>query len=333
MVTLQDIADKVGVSKGTVSKALNGAPDVSEAMQKSVLETAIAMGYTKVRRMKTPTKKLCMLIENMEYEKIHHFGYDFIVGFKQLAEPAGFLVDVLPIDDKLQKSIPYDVFMLQNNYAGAFILGLTLNDPWMKDFKTCKTPTVLYDNYVKANPYVSSIGIDNTEGMELAVSHLKSLGHKNIGYLSSALGSYIMQVRFQAFLSAMRSNGLKVGNAHTGVSYYISECLQKHLPRFLNSGITAVICSHDQIAIAAMMECRQLGYSIPDDISFIGFDDLPVSAYAQPPLTSVRQDCIELDKCGFSALSSIFDQVAIGTILLHARLIIRESTGLNTKGL
>lgn len=66
--------------------------------------------------------------------------------------------------------------MLQNDYAGAFVLGFSLNDPWMEDFKTSHTPTVLYDNYIPANPFIASIGIDNNEGMALAVSHLKNLG-------------------------------------------------------------------------------------------------------------------------------------------------------------
>ena len=327
MVTLQDIAQQVGVSKGTVSKALNGADDISETIRKTILETAIAMGYTKIRREKTNEKKLCILMENIEYEKEHQFGFDFIVGFKQMAHPAGFDVDVIPVDEKFQKSIPYDVFMLQNNYAGAFILGFTLNDPWMKDFRSCKTPTVLYDNHIKANPSVASISIDNSEGMDMAVAHLKAMGHKKIAYLSGALGSYIMQVRHKAFFKAMRQNGLKADVSLAGVSYYVTECMQKHLPRFLDMGITAVICSHDELANAAMIQCRQSGYEVPGDVSIIGFDDLPFCAYTYPPLTTVRQDRIELGKCGYYALESLFNQVCIGTLWLHAKLIVRDSTG------
>lgn len=327
MVTLQKIAQRMGVSKSTVSKALNGAPDISETLRKNIIETAVAMGYTKVRREKTSEKKLCILIENIEYEKPHHFGYDFIVGFRQMAEPSGYDVDIVPVTEALQKSVPYDVFMLQNNYAGAFALGFALQDPWMKDFKTCKTPTALYDNYIKANPCVTSVGIDNNEGMELAVTHLKNLGHKKIGYLSGALGSYIMQVRQKAFFNAMRQNGLRTDPSFFGSSYYITECLQKHIPRLLKMGCTAIICSHDQLASAAIIQCQQLGYSVPEDISIIGFDDLPICPYTSPPLTTVQQNRIELGKCGFSALSSLFNQVSIGTLLLHAKLIIRESTG------
>ena len=291
MATIQDIADKLGVSKGTVSKAINNAPDISETLRKTILDTAVEMGYTKLRRQKGTAPKLCVLIENMEYEEPHQFGYDFIIGFRQMAEPAGFAVEVVPM------TVP------------------------------SHTPTVLYDNYIPANPFISSIGIDNNEGMELAVSHLKKQGHKKIGYLSSALGSHIMQVRHKAFFHAMKQNDLRAEADWAGASYYITQCVEKHLSRFLKMGMTAVICSHDLIANAAMIQCQQLGYHIPSDLSIIGFDDLPMCAYTSPPLTTIRQDRTELGKCGYYAINSLLNNVSIGTILLHAQLIERGSTG------
>ena len=87
MATIQDIADRLGVSKGTVSKAINNAPDISETLRKTVLDTAVEMGYTRLRRLKNDAKRFCILIENMEYEEPHQFGYDFVIGFRQMAEP------------------------------------------------------------------------------------------------------------------------------------------------------------------------------------------------------------------------------------------------------
>ena len=103
--------------------------------------------------------------------------------------------------------------------------------------------------------------------------------------------------------------------------------MEKHLPRFLDMGMTAVICCQDTFASAALTQCQQLGYRIPQDISIIGFDDLPICPYTSPPLTTVRQDRIELGKSGYYALNSLMNQVSIGTILLHAQLIERNSSG------
>lgn len=327
MATIQDIAERLGVTKGTVSKALNGAPDISETLRKSILETAVELGYTKKRRPRDSARKLCILVENLEYEAPHHFGYEIVLGFRQMAEPAGYTVDIVPTTEKLQNSIPYDMFMLQNDYLGAFVLGFSLLDPWMKDLKTSRTPTVLYDNYIHSNPHTAYVGVDNDEGMELAVAHLKGQGHRRIGYLSGALGSHIMQVRHRAFFRAMRQNGLKSDPTYAGSSYYITECTQKHLHRLVAAGMTAVICSHDLLANAAMVECQQMGLRIPDDISIIGFDDLPICAYTSPPLTTIRQERVQLGKSGYYALDSLMNGVSIGTLLLHARLIKRGSAG------
>ena len=210
MTTIQDIADKLGISKGTVSKALNDAPDISETLQKQILETAVELGYTKLRRYKKTAKRLCVIAQkdNIEYLEPHHFAYDIVMGFRQMSEPAGFEVDVVPVDVELQRETSFDVFMLQNDYAGAFVRGFSLGDAWMKDFEARRSPPVLYDNHIIGNPSTAYVGIDNDEGMYLAVGYLKKQGHQKIGYLSSALGSHIMQVRNRAFFQAMHRHGL-----------------------------------------------------------------------------------------------------------------------------
>lgn len=328
MTTMQDIADKLGISKSTVSKALNGAHDISETLRKQVLETAVALDYTKLRRYKNKVKKICVLIEkeNIEYEVPHHFAYDIIIGFRQLAEPAGFEVEIVPVDIALQKNTNYDIFMLEYDYIGSFVLGFSLNDPWIKDFKNSRTPTVLFDNYVTGNPFTAYVGIDNDEAMELALDHLTSLGHKKIAYLSGSLGSYVLQRRHSAFLNAMHNHKIKTTSQSTGCSYYLSECIEIHLPKFLDSGMSAIICSHDTIATEAITKCQQLGYKVPEDISIIGFDDLPIAAYTSPPLTTIRQDRVSLGKSGFFALSSLLNNIPISTFLLHSMLIERKST-------
>ena len=90
--------------------------------------------------------------------------------------------------------------------------------------------------------------------------------------------------------------------------------------------MTAIICSQDTIASAALVQCQQLGYRVPEDVSIVGFDDLPIAAYTSPPLTTIRQDRTELGKSGFFALSSLLNHVSISTFLLHAQLIERKST-------
>ena len=352
MTTIQDIADKMGVSKSTVSKALNDAPDISEALRKQVLETAVALGYTKLRRYKKPTKKVCIIIEkeNMRYQEPHHFAYDILVGFRQMAEPAGFDVEIVPVDIKTQRSQHYDVFMLKHDYIGAFVVGFSLSDPWIQDFKISRTPAVLFDNYIVGNPSTAYVGIDNEEGMELAVSYLAGLGHRKIAYLGVDNSLVFSADRKTGYMTALISHGLTVQpeycievpaasqnefqelrklllSEERPTAVLVSDdILEKHLPRFLENGITAIICNQDTLASATLTQCQQLGFQVPDDISIIGFDDLPIAACTSPPLTTIRQDRLELGKSGFFALSSLLNHIPISTYLLHAQLIQREST-------
>lgn len=326
MATLNDIAARLGISKSTVSKALNNATDVSDEMRKRILETAVELGYAN-KRLQKKEKKLCILIENMECNTPNQFGHDIVLGFKQMAEPEGWQVDVVPVTMDFQRLTPYGVFMMQQGYQASFILGFSLLDPWMQEFRVSRVPTVLYDNYIKENPSIASVGCDSQEGFELAVKHLMKLGHKKIGLISGPLDSYILKARYNAYINALYKFGLEVNENHIGLGYYVAESTRKYIPKLLDGGVTAILFSHDVRAISAITECCDRDIRVPEDISIVGFDDLPMTAYTTPPLTTIRQDRLALGKCGFYALSCLLNQVAIGSILLRATLIVRDSTG------
>lgn len=324
MATLEDIARSLGVSKGTVSKALSGAPDVSEAMRTAAQEKAVELGYVPpVRR--GITRRIALFITNMSCDTPDDFGYDIMIGFRKLAEPAGFRVDIIHLDTQLQLNHRYDAYMAANRYCGGLFLGLSLLDPWIQEFATCKTPTVLYDNQIQNNPHVAQIAVDCFEGMHQTVEYLKTLGHRKIGYLSSALQAYVYQQRYHAFFRAMDECGLPGSQSLSGAAYHISEVLTHHLPRLLDQGCTAIVCSHDNLAYSVLLHCRELGLRIPEDISIVGFDDIPLCRYSRPPLTTVRQDRTDLGKCAFSALSALMSGIPVSSLFLRPELIRRSS--------
>ena len=268
---------------------------------------------------------MAVFVINMEYTKPEDFGYDLVMGFRQAAEPSGYQVEMIPLTQQLQQEIRYDTYMVQNNYSGALLLGLSLLDPWMKDFETCKTPAILYDNHISSNPRVTHIGVDNAEGMELAVQHLKSLGHTKIGYLSSALQAYVYRQRHDAFFRAMDANGLYMNESLSGNADFINECLSLHLPRILEAGCTAIVCSHDLLANSVMVHLKEMGLRIPEDISIVGFDDIPMCRFTFPALTTIRQDRINIGKSAFYAMLNQLNNVHPSSLLLHPELIERAS--------
>ncbi len=326
MATINDIAEKLGISKSTVSKGLNNATDVSEEMRRKILDAAVELGYTN-KRIQKKDKKLCILVENMDYDTPNQFGYDIVLGFRQMAEPEGWTVDIIPTDEDMQKMTPYDLFMMEHGYQAAFVLGFSLLDPWMAEFPTSQIPAVLYDNYVKVNPCVASVGCDSQEGFDLAVKYLHKLGHRKIGLISGPLNSYIMNARYNAYLNAMSKYNLEINDDYIGIDYYVAESTRKHVPRLLKKGVTAILFSHDIRAISALTECHDRKISVPEDVSIIGFDDLPMTEHTAPSLTTIRQDRISLGKCGYYAITCLLNKVPIGSIQLRAQLIVRGSTG------
>ena len=326
MVTMDDIARALGITKSTVSKSLSGAEDVSEATRKLVLEKAVEMGYTRIARSRVRAR-LAVFIENMAYEKPEDFGYDLVVGFRKMAEPAGFAVEVVPLTIEMQKETRYDEYILRHAYRGALFLGLSLLDPWMREFETCKTPTVLYDNHVPGNPNVTHVGVDNDEGMRMLIAHLKELGHRCIGHLGSARGAYVYQQRNHSFFRALREYKLDDRRSLAGNAYHMNECISRHLPRLLEQGCTAIVCSHDKLAASLLIHLDETGVRVPEQLSIVGFDDIPLSRYTSPPLTTVRQSRTELGKSAFYALTSQLNGVPISTLLLHAELVVRQSSG------
>lgn len=326
MATIKDIADRLGISKSTVSKGLNGANDISEELRQMVLDTAVEMGYSTKRSKKTDHRKLCLFIENMDYEEENSFGYDIVLGFKQNAFRHNWDVEIIPVNPTIQMEEKYDTYLLKNGFSGAFLLGFTLHDEWIKQLETTTMPTVLLDNFIPNNPNVCYIGTDSFEGIEMAVKYLSNLGHTKIAFLNGSLYSMVSDNRQEAFENTMNNLGLTIDKSLMARDYYVSDSAKYHLSGFLANGATAVICGSDMIAKGVIDECNAKGYNVPEDLSVVGFDDIPIASTLYPPLTTIRQDRNELGKCSYVILNSLIHHIAISKTLLRPQLIIREST-------
>lgn len=326
MATIKDIANKLGIAVSTVSKGLNGASDISDDMRQLVLDTAVEMGYAS-KKMKTKgTRKVCILIENMDYENIDQFGYEIIVGFKLSAARRHWDVTVVPSNLNMQTADKFDTYMLKNGYSGAFLLGFTLHDDWVTQLNKTTVPTVLLDNYIERNNHVGYVGTDNFEGIDLAVDHLKSLGHSKIAFLNGSKNSMVSDQRYQAFALSMEKHNLEMDEKLIEYGYYVPDCAKYHVPTFLENGATAILCASDLIASGVISEIMKKGLRVPEDISVIGFDDLPIASQLSPALTTIRQDRIDLGKSAFLLLDGLIHDVTISKLLLRAKFIQREST-------
>ncbi|HEX2985837.1 MAG TPA: LacI family DNA-binding transcriptional regulator [Caproiciproducens sp.] len=330
MPTIKDIANKLGVAVSTVSKGLNGASDISEEMRQLVLDTAVEIGYASKKVQRLGKRKVCIMIENMEYENIDQFGYEIIVGFKLSAARRHCDVTVIPCSLNLQTQEKFDSFMLEYGYSGAFLLGFNLHDDYIRQLYKTTVPTVLLDNYIP-NKNVGYVGTDGFNGIDLAIEHLVSNGHRRIALLNGSKNSMVTNERHLAFMQSMEKHGLEIDPDLVANGYYVPECAKDHVGVFLEHGVTAIVCASDLIASGVIAELKRLGKRIPEDISVIGFDDLPIAQHLSPTLTTIRQDRVAIGKSAFMMLEELIGGVSISKLLLKPDLIIRNSTGICPK--
>lgn len=326
MITIKDIASRLGVSVSTVSKGLHGASDISDELRQMILDTAVEMGYSTKSSKKEENRTLCVFIENMDYESAGEFGYDIVLGFRQCVFRYNWNLEVIPVTPAFQKEEKYDTFLLRNGYCGAFLLGFALHDPWMKQLGETTMPTVLLDNFINNNPNVCYIGTDNNEGIAMAVDHLRSLGHREIAFLNGSQYSMVSDQRQEAFENAMAAASLPVKKERMAYGYYVADSAKYHVPGFLDAGATAIVCGNDLIAQGVIGECNKRGLLVPEDISVVGFDDIPPAASFDPPLTTVRQERNQLGRCAYTSLIALIRHIPISKTLLRPSLVVRKST-------
>ena len=271
---------------------------------------------------------MAVFVENMEYEDPDSFGHDIVMGFEKGALFADWGVDVHPMSPAEQEASRYESYMMEHRYSAAFILGFALDDPWVAQMNDVTIPTVLLDNYIPGNHRVCFIGTDCEEAFDLAVSHLVSLRHEKIAFLNGSFGSYISDYRMASYLQSLHRYGLKADPNLAVYGYYVAESAAYHVPGLIARGATAILCGNDLIASGVIACCRDLGCSVPEDISVIGFDDLPPAASFDPPLTTIRQDRFQTGKCAFYTLNAMVDHVPLCRNMLRPSLIVRESTAI-----
>lgn len=293
-----------------------------------MLDTAVEMGYSLKKIKRTATTKVCIFVDsqNMDYENEDQFGYELVNGFKKAAISRSWEVVIEPSQLNFRSLEKYDSYMLKNGYAGAFLLGFTLHDDWVRQLEKTTVPTVLLDNFIADNEKVGYVGTDSREGISQAVKHLVQLGHKRIAFLNGTKNSMVSEERNLAFRQSMEENGLEVDEKLVAYGYFVPDCAKTYVTGFVENGATAIMCASDLIASGVLNELNRLGKRVPEDIAVTGFDDLPIAAQLKPSLTTIRQDRSNLGKSAALMLDGLIRNVSMSKLLLRAKLVVREST-------
>lgn len=334
-VTLKDVAEEVGVSITTVSRALAGYDDVAEATRERVEAAASELGYvpniTARRLQKQRTDTLGFIIPTFGPRFSDPFFSEFIAGIGNMAADhhLDLLVSTHPPDSERE----LDAY--RRAVRGGWVDGLIVvrtreNDRRIQLLCENKFPFVAFGRTEDDCdfPYVDE---DSAAGMNLLVQHLIDLGHRRIAFIAPPSGLMFGRHRRQGFLDTMRANGLAVRPEWVVEGDMTqrngAEAVQKLLT--LSPRPTAIIGGNDLMALGAMGAMQEKGIEIGTEMAVAGFDDIPPAANAHPPLTTIHQPIYEIGQKTCEMLIKIVHgrEPENEHVLLTPDLIIRASTG------
>lgn len=336
-VTSEDVAREAGVSRTTVSFVLNNTPNtnISEETRQRVLEAARKLGYrpnaaaSALARRETRTIGL-VLCQSPDRISADAFLPEVIRGLSRSAQAHGFKVLLEPVED-VTRPDAYITLVQERRIDGIVLSGPRSDDAQLPRLVDEGFPLVLLGQLQGVRAHF--VDVDNVAGARRAVEHLLDLGHTRIGLITNAPLHYTAsRDRLQGYREALTARGLSVDENLIRLGDFRSESGYAAMASLLDlpEPPTAVFAASDVVAFGAVAAAREQGLRIPEDIAIVGFDDVPLSRYMDPPLTTIRLPARELGARAGSLLIHIIANGGADTpqsALLPTELVVRESCG------
>ena len=347
-VTLQTIAEHLGVSRTTVSNAYNRPDQLGDDLRKRILEAASRLGYrgpdAAGRMLRTGRMGAIGLLftEDLRFVFTDPDTTQFMRGVAETSALTGTGLTLLPV--------PFGVDVTETAVASAAVDGYLVfsvadGHPALEMILRRGTPVVVVDE-PDLGDATSFVGVDDRAGAKMAAKHLLDLGHRRLGVLlgrlamdgsSGPLGRQRLQQatvrvareRMAGYEDAVTDVGLDPeslvgweagGNDPDAGRCAVLEMLEAH------PDITALLCFSDQLAIGAAQAGERAGRSIPEQLSIVGFDDIPRAANWDPPLTTIRQPLVDKGRVAAEILLQEIADGGRGRIELPIELVVRGST-------
>jgi LacI family transcriptional regulator len=335
-ITIEDVAKRAGVSKGTISAVINAKSSVKTATRNHILEIMKELHYRPkgvARNLKNgrSEKSIGIIIKDLSYP----FYTSIALGVKKYANEKGYSVIVSSSENDHECEKKFSHLFSSKDIKGAIIAPIVEGEAEIEHLfklKMINYPFVLLETVrgIQANV----VAIDNIRAIKKAVKYLIDNGHKKIIHFAGPAHSSHTQERIEGFRHAFSERTLVFNNdmiVPIGSQY--EESRIKTLEYFKNKRKkdypTAIVCFNDQQALAVMTVLRELNIRIPDDISIVGNDDIYYAQIYPVPLTTIRAPKEEI---GMKAAEILIRNIEANTLLptekviLDTELIIREST-------
>ena len=343
-VTLQTIADRVGVSRMTVSNAFSRPDQLSSELRGRILTAAEELGYAgpdpsaRALARGTTGSVGVLLTDSLGYAFSDEVATTFLGAIAEELSPTGLALTLLSASDQPNIIPARDVPM-----DGALVYSCNTESVAVDWLKRRKLPLVYVDQ-VPA-PGIPSINIDDRSGARAAAQHIVDLGHRRVGIITANIfgisgfvddplnepASYVCKQRMLGWLDALHAAGIEPTVAQEWHSNEADNDVARMLLE-IDERPTAVLCFSDVIAYGVVQAANALGLTVPDDLSVVGFDDNPLAKRMRPALTTVRQDVAAKGHASAAALTAAITRSRTGTttrvrhVLLPTELIVRDST-------
>lgn len=326
MITIKDIARMAKVSTATVSKVLNGKDQyISQETRKKILDIVEREGYIPNGVAKSLKMKKTKTIGVIMPDVMNPFFAEMARGAEDAAEKKGYTVIICNSDNNKNKEEKY-LNMLQEKMVDGIIM--TASEGISSSaIEKCNIPMVLVDRVLESDKPIGNIAINNVKGTFMATNYLIDKGCKNIGFISSKIVNDLSKDRFEGYKLALKKKGFKVNESKIYLGNFTIETGYNGVQYLFSKGeVDGICCGNDLIAIGAIRSIKEKGLNIPDDIKVIGFDDISISKYVDPPLTTIRQPIYKMGLEAVNMLISIIEKKSKNMKkVLNVELVERRS--------
>jgi LacI family transcriptional regulator len=325
--TIEDVAARSGVSTATVSRVLSGSVPAREETRERVLAAARELDYRPsgvaraLKRQETRTLGLVVTdITNPFYPQL-------VRAIEAAAHERGYAIVLANGGDDAARELAHLDLLIERRVDGIVIVSSRMTRRHAERLQATAVPVVLVNDTV-AGSGLPTVSTAHRRGARMATEHLISLGHRQIGHVGAPDDQAAAGLRRQGVRDAMRAAGLgeplvAIGDGGVSGGAQATEAL-------VESGVTGIVAYNDLTAIGALRALRRAGIGVPAGLSVVGFDDIDLAAWTDPPLTTVRQPT---DTLGLWAVEHLADLLAGADgggpsrpVLLDPELVVRGST-------
>jgi DNA-binding LacI/PurR family transcriptional regulator len=332
-MNIKVVAQRAGVSTATVSRTINGSNKVTPATAERVRKAIEALHFypnTNARSLGSGRSSLYGLIIS---DITNPFFPELVRAFEDIAVEHGQEVLIANTNYDPARMESCVIRMIQRKVDGVAIMTSEMEERLVKVLNHRDIPLVFMD-VGEPGPGVSRVQVDHAAGVAMAMDHLVGLGHRIIAFISGPLDLFSARTRYHAFEASLKRHGLSRDANLIREANHRADGGHNAMQQILESGAkpTAVMTSNDLTAIGALGAIHDRGLKVPDDISIVGYDDIVLSAYTQPSLTTLRLPRNEIATAAFRALYNARNEDSKkqkeGTNQrVQPTLVLRNSTG------